>query len=207
MKENAKKLNVPPVSGFEDADSFAGGAIECINWPDSFPYRPQVNFKAGHSAEKLFIRFEVKETNARAVCLESNGPVWEDSCVEFFVRIPGDTHYFNFETNCIGTGLAARRLSREECTHFTAEQMNAITRISSLPHEITDKDECEWTLDLIIPFSALGCKSCPETLEANFYKCGDRTRIPHFISWSPVQTPSPDFHRPEFFGTLFLLQN
>lgn len=37
---------------------------------------------------------------------------------------------------------------------------------------------------------------------ANFYKCGDETEFPHYGAWSPVGTPSPDFHRPEFFGTL-----
>jgi hypothetical protein len=37
---------------------------------------------------------------------------------------------------------------------------------------------------------------------ANFYKCGDETETPHFGAWSPVQTPQPDFHRPEFFGRL-----
>ena len=37
---------------------------------------------------------------------------------------------------------------------------------------------------------------------ANFYKCGDETEVPHYGAWSPVETPSPDFHRPEFFGEL-----
>lgn len=36
----------------------------------------------------------------------------------------------------------------------------------------------------------------------NFYKCGDETEFPHYGAWSPVRTLSPDFHRPEFFGTL-----
>ena len=26
--------------------------------------------------------------------------------------------------------------------------------------------------------------------------------IPHYGAWSPVGTPKPDFHRPEFFGEL-----
>ncbi len=35
---------------------------------------------------------------------------------------------------------------------------------------------------------------------ANFYKCGDETAVPHYGAWSPIDTPQPDFHRPEFFG-------
>lgn len=42
-------------------------------------------------------------------------------------------------------------------------------------------------------------------LYANFYKCGDDTPQPHFISWSPIDLPKPDFHAPQFFGALELL--
>jgi len=37
---------------------------------------------------------------------------------------------------------------------------------------------------------------------ANFYKCGDETEFPHYGAWSPPRTEAPDFHRPEFFGTI-----
>ncbi|MBO7233161.1 MAG: hypothetical protein J6V16_08435, partial [Bacteroidales bacterium] len=26
---------------------------------------------------------------------------------------------------------------------------------------------------------------------------------PHYLSWQPINTEKPDFHRPEFFGTLY----
>ena len=34
----------------------------------------------------------------------------------------------------------------------------------------------------------------------NLYKCGDNLSHPHFLSWQPIDTPQPDFHRPEFFA-------
>jgi hypothetical protein len=37
---------------------------------------------------------------------------------------------------------------------------------------------------------------------ANFYKCGDDTSKRHYLSWNPVKTAKPDFHRPEYFGIL-----
>jgi hypothetical protein len=36
--------------------------------------------------------------------------------------------------------------------------------------------------------------------KANFFKCGDETLEPHFVTWNPVKTTSPDYYRPEFFG-------
>ena len=26
--------------------------------------------------------------------------------------------------------------------------------------------------------------------------------LPHYLSWMPIDTPKPDFHRPEFFGKI-----
>ena len=40
------------------------------------------------------------------------------------------------------------------------------------------------------------------TMRANFYKCGDLLPRPHFLSWNAISLPRPDFHCPEFFGTL-----
>jgi hypothetical protein len=36
----------------------------------------------------------------------------------------------------------------------------------------------------------------------NFYKCGDKTSHPHWLSWAPVT--SLNFHLPACFGTLTL---
>ena len=32
----------------------------------------------------------------------------------------------------------------------------------------------------------------------------DETDYPRFISWNPIDVPSPDFHRPEYFGEIYL---
>ena len=77
--------------------------------------------------------FEVEEEHVRAVTTEDNGPVWEDSCVEFFVADPVGDGYFNFEINCIGTALAAHRYSRSDARHFDEGRMSRIRRITSLP--------------------------------------------------------------------------
>lgn len=41
-------------------------------------------------------------------------------------------------------------------------------------------------------------------MKANFYKCGDGLTVPHYLSWSPIVTEKPDFHRPEFFNQIKL---
>lgn len=210
-----KTLTIPLIELLPDADMDstclqvaqcgAVDAIDCVNWPEEYPYTPSVRFHAAYTATHILILFEVDENGLRAKWMNDNDAVWEDSCVEFFVQTPSNPCYFNFETNCIGTGLAARRLSRNECTHFDREQMQRVIRHSSLPHRPIDSDEpCRWNLLLGVPFELVGCRLPPERLRANLYKCGDCTAVPHFLSWNPVATAHPDFHRPEYFADLIL---
>ncbi|MDE6449753.1 MAG: hypothetical protein K2L41_06690, partial [Muribaculaceae bacterium] len=39
---------------------------------------------------------------------------------------------------------------------------------------------------------------------SQLYSCASAIESPYYLSWSPIDTPRPDFHRPEFFGYLIL---
>lgn len=153
-------------------------AIDCVDWPNEFPYKPITSFYIARDKECLYINYFVKGNYLRAVNSTDNSPVWEDSCVEFFVQIPSEKYYYNFEFNCIGTALAARRTGREDAEHFSADKMAKIKRYSS----VGNKPFCEmeglfsWNLLVAIPFELIGLDGgqLPESLSANFYKCADR---------------------------------
>jgi hypothetical protein len=49
----------------------------------------------------------------------------------------------------------------------------------------------------------LDAKNLPEKIRGNFYKCADDTEMPHFVSWSPIHLPTPNFHCPDFFGEIY----
>ena len=165
-----------------------------------------MEFRIAHSDDAVVVMFEVEEEHVRAVSLQNNGPVWEDSCVEFFVANPAGEGYFNFEVNCIGTMLAAYRKSRSEAVHFSDEQMAQIRRFGSLDRACVDLRGAgqRWWMVEVIPFSLLGLKSAPKSIRCNFYKCGDKCDRPHFLSWSPIDKPEPNFHCPEFFGEVVM---
>ena len=180
-------------------------AIDCVNW-NEFPYAPSVNFKLVYSDKAIAVMFEVSEKHVRAAAMESNGPVWEDSCVEFFIMTSDGKHYINIEMNCVGTILAARRTSRHDAVHFSEDKLSAIRHFTSLPHEPIDAREegQNWWAVEVIPFESLGFEQKPESVRANLYKCGDKCDTPHFLSWSPIGLPQPDFHCPDFFGEIEL---
>jgi len=182
--------------------------VSCVNWPE-YPYKPDVTAFLGHNSTHLFCMFAVRESHLSVRTLEDNGPVWEDSCVELFVADKDKIHYYNFETNASGVMLASRRVNREECVFFTGREMKGIMRHGSLPeklHDKTDETGIFWTMIIGIPFVLIGCTDgdAPKELKLNLYKCGDKTKTPHFLSWAPIYVPSPDFHRPEFFRTVHL---
>ncbi len=179
--------------------------IGCVNWAE-YPYKPEVNFRIAYSEKALAVMFEVKEDHVKAIAMENNGPVWEDSCVEFFILDADGKQYYNIEMNCAGTILVGKRASRHDATHFNPEQISAIRRITSLPHERIDSraEGQSWWAAEVIPFESLGFCSKPESLRANLYKCGDKCDQPHFLSWSPIKLPSPNFHCPEWFGEIEL---
>lgn len=215
----SKKLVLPFVEGLDNAASLeefssmlcnatAATKVATLNWPDDFPYCPECNVRAAWCDKGLGIFYNVKGLDLRALAMSDNGSVWQDSCCEFFVSDPCDGTYYNFEMNCIGTLLVSKRKSREDCVHYTAEKLKKVKRFTSLERkqvEINDK-EFSWSVGMFIPFSLIGIDKhhIPTSLKANFYKCGDLTAHTHFLSWSPIDVPKPDFHRPDFFGTLEL---
>ncbi len=181
--------------------------IETLNWPNEYPYKPITYFNIARSKDSIFIKYSVQGSMLRAIYSNDQDPVHEDSCVEFFCMPVGADKYTNFEFNCIGTCSASSRKGRnEEVVPFTVEEMQTIKRFPTLGRRAFNEMEgmFEWELTVVIPFNLMGIdsKHLPEKMFANFYKCADGTDSMHFLSWNPIKTDKPDFHRPEFFGEL-----
>ena len=70
--------------------------IACCNWPDGYPYAPEVRFRMFHTGNRLLLRFDVAENYTAARVTEDNGEVWTDSCVEFFLAVGDESGYYNF---------------------------------------------------------------------------------------------------------------
>ena len=81
----------------------------------------------------------------------------------------------------------------------------------SLPKRVDPEisDPTDWTVEYRLPVDLLRRYNneirrpgSGVTWRANFYKWGDKTSHPHWLTWSFVDHPTPDFHLPRFFGTL-----
>ncbi len=176
-------------------------------------HRPRTSVKLAWDANALYFIFRVEDRYVRAVTRKYQGWVCEDSCVEFFFT-PGakaGLSYFNLESNCGGTLLFW--WNPEGKPHVpVAEEDGAQVEIGhSLPNSVDPEIQAPttWTLEGRLPLAVVK-KYCPDasppapgvTWKANFYKCGSMTSHPHYLTWSRVDSPKPEFHLPQYFGSL-----
>lgn len=182
--------------------------LRCNNWPKAFPYTPEVKVKLWHDDANLYINYEVDEEFVRALASSDNGDVYKDSCAEFFIAFDNNG-YYNLESNCAGKVLLSHRLGRKENVEYASPEILAgIKREPSLGHSPFEckKAEGKWSMTLQVPASTFFKHSLNgfKGMEArcNIYKCGDELPRPHFLSYFPITTENPDFHRPEFFGKI-----
>ena len=190
-------------------DGGARFSVESLNWPTAFPYRPLTVITAAHSDRFIYIDFLVRCNYLRAVNYTDNSPVSEDSCVEFFVSPHPDSEvYWAFEFNCVGTINAARCTRRNECKQLTTDMLKRIGRYSSVGTRPFQEVEGSfiWSVVVAIPLDILGIEyhGEPIAMRGNFNKCAEATSQPHYLSWAPIKTESPDFHQPDFFGDIIL---
>lgn len=172
-----------------------------------------VSFDIKHRGTSILLKYMVLEPQVRAVNTGFNSAVWEDSCVEFFLCLEGDDSYYNFEFNAIGTILGAYGPNRNQREAIPEEKLGLIQALPSLGRKVINNMEGDisWELDIVLPVKALCYHKLSDIAgnhaRANFYKCGDKLKKPHFLSWNPVLFPTPDFHRPEYFGSLELVSH
>jgi hypothetical protein len=191
---------------------FEAGAvaeIDQVNWKDQFPKKMPVTVRVAHDKVSLHLLYTVVGEQLRAVNTDDFGSVWEDSCVEFFMQRDGETGYRNFECNVLGALLSRKHESRDKGVSLSDEVMASILRYSTINHRYENgKQVSDWTMYLEIPKEALGFAESEslsgKKIRANFYKCGDETPEPHYLSWNPIDLPQPNFHVPQFFGLLEL---
>ena len=158
-------------------------SIDCRNWAEEYPYHPVTIITIAHTRKYIYVDFFVRGNFLRAVNYTNNSPVADDSCVEFFLKVPGSDEYWNFEFNCIGTVNASHRVTRSNPHRLTDAEIARIRRYASCGTRPFEEMEgiFVWNLLIAIPFDLIGIDSdnIPDHIMGNFYKCGNKTS-----SWS-----------------------
>jgi len=180
---------------------------------DKPEFTPTVQAKMMYDNENLYVIFRVNDRNVRCVVTDYNGPVYEEPAVEFFFSPDPELadRYFNLEINCGGTPLMHYNdFSAKTHNPLELEDIYKVEIAHSLP-QVVDPEITEpvtWTIEYKIPLAMLEKYSkiiYPKpgiSWRANFYKIAEKGTNIHFLTWSVVDNPEPDFHLPRFFGNI-----
>ena len=198
----------------EKFSPISSNGIDIVNWPDrNGDYSPKASFKIMYSDTYLYIRYQVEETELRATFpADSGARPWTDDCMELFILPDEETGvYYNIEMNCIGRGLVGYGPQKHDREHFGKDSLDRIIRFSTLGTEAfgtriaTDNEPFRWSMIIAVPLDLIlqgkdASSLRGKTARGNVYKCGDDMQHRHYLTWNPVGTEKPDYHRPEYFG-------
>jgi cellulose/xylan binding protein with CBM9 domain len=174
---------------------------------------PRTEARLMYDERFLYVIFRVRDRFVKALTTKSNGPVYEDSCVELFFS-PDSTkplQYFNLEVNCGATPLMRySRIPKKDYTTVGRKDLKQIEIAATMPTIVYPEiqKDTTWIIEYSIPFKMIeeyARISHPKPgviWKANLYKIGDLTSNPHYLTWAPIESPVPNFHLPKFFGTL-----
>jgi len=189
---------VKQISGSPEWNKIPGIPIGRVLWTPDTGIRAQGQLC--YDEDNLYVHLSAAEESIRAENTEPLSPVFEDSCLEFFFQLRGSDHYFNFEINPNGC----------LCIQFgpsKTDRIDIVRNDSSAYFDIhTNRIPGGWETAYRIPLKFINLFYPDARFDgewrANFYKCGDKTVKPHFLSWTTIDLETPNFHCPPFFGTI-----
>lgn len=191
------------IGGLPDWGRIEKAPVDIRPWKE-FPLAMEVFAQVCHDGDVLYARLSAAEKDPLARFSGDTDMVCLDSCLEFFFSpLPGGP-YFNFEFNPKGAVYLGFGMNRNLSVRQLVQNYRGFFSVK--PFVSGDF----WGVEFAVPafFIAMYCPGFTlekgRNIEANFYKCGDETKTPHYLAWNQINTEKPDFHRPEFFGRIIL---
>ena len=194
-----KRTNQEKLAIFDaEWDNANVAQISVINWPE-YDYCPNTIAKLLYNEKGIYIQMQTDEEDIIARSTTPNCKVCNDSCMELFIRPnENDGRYLNFEFNAFNTMSLGFRYDRKNKIY--PEVKNTYFE----PCSYIEKGM--WILQFFIPFEFVDNLLGGHTnkMYANIYKCGEDVKRNHYVTYAPINTPTPDFHRPEDFAEFML---
>lgn len=154
----------------------------------------------------VVITMTAMEVNPLRRYHEMDDPVYKDSALEAFLNFATEystKEYLNFEVNANGAMLSEFGLNRNRrrLKSFMSCSADCKARIY----------DDSWEVTLKIPMALIQEAYQREPLKSgdlftcNFYKISEDPSIEHYASYAPIESKTPNFHLPDFFGKAVIL--
>ncbi len=189
----------------------------------------KASLKMGYSGTILGLLYTIEGDELLVRYTQDWDRVCQDSCVECFIASePNNPAYVNLEFNPLGTCWAQIGPDREHRKNLSKTAVSTIFRRGLITTKAIDigsvdtESRFRWEMLVMFPMQKVGVlthssaqcavdqavSECTADmlkgtrLQANFYTTGDDLQKPVYQSWCAIDTPSPDFHQPNYFGEL-----
>ncbi len=187
-------------------------------YPASSDHHPLTRVRAIYDSSGIHGIFQVQDQYVRCINNGFQEPVWQDACVEFFVKPKTGPGYFNFEMNCGGALLSYFIIDPTPVgdafvnyIELPPEDGSQVRIQTSLPVMVEPEivTPVTWTLRFFVPFALLEKyvgflgDLAGQEWRANFNKCAENNSHPHWATWQPLT--ELNFHSPGEFGILKFL--
>ena len=210
-----QRAEQPPdlASSWDSPDWRDVPAIDVASFhPLSSSHQPRTQVKVLYDSHGLYHHFQVHDRYVLARQLGYQGPVFDDSCVEFFTA-PHDRSYFNFEFNCGGAMLLHHIQCDGSARELVSDHwLDRITIRTTLPRQVDPQidEPITWRLACFIPIKLIQAYTGPlgeqtpapgVQWRSNWFKCASRSTHPHWAAWADVGLPL-NFHQVDRFGLM-----
>lgn len=158
-------------------------------------------------SDGFYLKMICEEKEPLRTYTKFGDPVYQDSAMEAFFMFHNKKEnavpYFNFEMNANGallTEIGTGRTGRKKLSEETGKLLKCEAEI----------EEKQWSVSLHIPLSVIeqfcGTTDIKEGYQftCNFYKISETKETEHYASCFPIDSETPNFHMPEFFGTAII---
>ena len=138
-KYKVQKISIQPeINAVWDKTPWSGiEPIQIKNYMGDKPeHLPFTQAKMAYDNTAVYVIFRVEDRYVRAVADKNQGPVYLDSCVEFFFTPGTDIKegYFNLEMNCGGTMLFHHQMEpRTEQAHISEQHIQQVDLLELIP--------------------------------------------------------------------------
>ena len=200
---DTKSYTIVRIDGEPNWDGIASLDIDDAEWTDSFGI--SAHAKLCHDDQAIYVRMWAEEQDVRATYTPDDplANCFEDSCLEFFVSpLADDARYLNFEFNpncAVCNEIGTQKTDRIRLLPKT-DVFNASSSRTKDGWEITYQIPFDYIRTLYPEFNSQPGMQ----MRGNFCKCGNLTTNKHYLTWSHIDSDTPNFHVPNSFGILVL---
>ncbi len=157
----------------------------------------------------LYVSYKCDDRHIWADHYTTNTHTYKDDCVELFWHPHNETGdwfpYFMFEINCLGNPLSVYNSGDKPILQNKILVPHIAQSIQGTVNNDADADTC-WVIEMAVRFEdypqlTTRTPKAGDAWRVGLNRCGGKTN-PQNSQWSPSQTPTHNYHRPQDFGRI-----